>query len=113
MSKNLTAAFMAIMLLAQIGIAQHATVHFNDHGHYEHQHDGFGDSDHQDHKRSATENCEICVITKSLAFGLISDQQTVFTPYIYVHDHVSNHDQIINTFQHASYNPRAPPAILI
>ncbi len=109
MTKNMAATFVAIMLLAQIGIAQHNVVHFTDHGHYEHSHD---DND-GDHKKSASEACQICLLTKSLSLGLAPDYVDLTISVLSAHAALKSHDQIITNHQYAFYTPRAPPIFLI
>lgn len=109
MTKNMAAIFVAIMLLAQIGIAQHNTVHFTDHGHYEHSHDDHDD----DHKKNVSKDCQICLLTKSLAFGLIVPSVDLPAPVLSGYAAVKNPNQIIIRHERTLYNPRAPPAFLI
>lgn len=108
MMKHVSAILMAIMLLAQIGIAQHAVVHFTDHGHYDHS-----QGDHGDHKKNASEDCQICVLTKSLSLGLASEKADLAVHVVAGHAFKKSHDHIVNNHRYALYKPRAPPVFLI
>lgn len=109
MTKSIAAIFVAIMLLAQIGVAQHNAVHFTDHSHYEHNHD-----DHNDeHEKNASENCQICLLTKSLSFALFSDSDSFVISAFLGGDSFCHDDQVITADHCRSYNPRAPPVFLI
>ena len=99
---------MVVMLLAQIGVAQHSSVHFTDHGHYGHNHD-----DHEKHDQNATENCQICLITKSLSFGLASDTTSITLPFIFGEELQKGGDLVFTAHHALLYNPRAPPSPLI
>jgi len=109
MTKNKAAILVAIMLLAQFGIAQHNAVHFTDHGHYEHNHD----DNENDQKKNVSEACQICLLTKSLSFGLIAHQADLPVPVLSGHAAPKSHNKIVANHQDALYNPRAPPAVLI
>lgn len=109
MTKNMAAIFVAIMLLAQIGIAQHNTVHFKDHGHYEHNQKDHGDH----HKKNASESCQICLLAKSLSSGLVATHAEIPAPVLSVHRTLKSRDQIAHNHQYGFYNPRAPPVFLI
>lgn len=100
---------MAVMLLAQISIAQHNSVHFTDHGHYEHNHKDNGDH----HKKNVSEACQICLLVKSLSSGLTPTHAEIPTPALSVNHALKRHDQITNNTQTGFYNPRAPPSFLI
>ena len=108
----MAAIFVAIMLLAQVGIAQHNVVHFTDHGHYEHNHDEHN-GDENERKKTASESCQICLLTKSLSFGLIANHTDLPVSALSSHAALKSHDRILINHQHALYNPRAPPAFLI
>ena len=113
MTKNMAAIFVAIMLLAQIGIAQHNSVHFTDHGHYEYVHDDHNHDNHQDHKKNARETCQICLLAKSLSSGLVATHAEIPAPVLSVHRALKSRDQIAHNYQYGFYNPRAPPVFLI
>ena len=107
MTKYMVAIFAAIMLLAQIGIAQHNAVHFTDHGHYEQN------GNDSDQKQNVSETCQICLLTKSLSFGLIAHHVELPTPVLSSYVALKSHDQIVTSYRRTLYNPRAPPSFLI
>ncbi len=108
MTKNVAATLMAIMLLAQIGLAHHSTVHFTDHSHYEQ-----ADEERNNHGKQAQESCQICLVVKSLSLGLIGDDVSV-SPAVTVNSKIAeNYNNTINRNIRLSYNPRAPPVFLI
>ena len=110
----MSALFVAVMLLAQIGIAQHYTVHFTDHGLYEHHYDDHAEDDtNSDHKKNASEACQICLLTKSLSLGIVPSDVYLSARVISTHTFAKTHDQRNTPAKYASYNPRAPPAFLI
>ena len=107
MTKNVAAIFVAIMLLAQIGIAQHNIVHFTDHGYYEHGRDD------DNHKKNASETCQICLLTKSLSLGLVVYHADLVVPVLSGHVALKNYDNVVNNNQYALYNSRASPALFV
>lgn len=109
MTKNMAAILVAIMLLAQIGIAQHNVVHFTDHGHYEHSHDDQND----DHQKNVSETCQICLLAKSLSFGLLPYSPALNAPVLSSYTVLNSHDQVVAVYKRALYNPRAPPVLLV
>jgi hypothetical protein len=120
MTKSIATVFVTIMLMAQIGVAQHNTVHFSDHGHYqqahlEHDngHDEYDDHHNDDQKKSASDACQICLLAKSLSFACVSADGYVLPPVMAGHRTYKRHDQITLITKVARYNPRAPPSLLI
>ena len=124
MTKHMTVILVAIMLLAQIGVAQHYVVHFTDHGHYEYSyneqgHDDHGhdnthnDNDHEDHRNNSNENCQTCLIAKSLAFSLTGEQNNLSETVASGHSFLQGRNQVISRHQKTLYSPRAPPAFLL
>ena len=109
MTKNMAAVFIAIMMLAQLGLAQHSAVHFNAHGHYEQTQD----NDDSDQNKRVGENCKICLLTKSLSVGLTASQAELPVPSGQVQADFAYNNSTIAQSRAASYNPRAPPAFLI
>jgi|GEM_PF-3801021 len=117
MTKKMSAIFVAIMLFAQIGIAQHNAVHFSghgDHAHYEHSHDEHkhGDND-QDQKKNFSEACQTCLLAKSLSLGLVSYHADLPARVLSKEDFFKSHGRIVINHKRALYNPRAPPFFLI
>lgn len=100
-----------VMLLAQVGVAQHASVHFTDHGHYEHSHDGHDHGD--ENNKTAQENCSICLLTKALGFGIVPEQALVYASLSSDHGLFQGYDLFVSNQQLQPYNPRAPPTFLI
>ncbi len=109
MKKNVAAIFVLIMLLAQIGIAQHNVVHFKGHGHSEHHHDDHND----DHKKNVSETCQTCLLVKSLSFGLVTYHPDLPTPEFVGCAFLNNDNRAPTSNQHALYHARAPPGFLI
>lgn len=113
MTKNIAAIFAAIMLLAQIGIAQHNVGHFTDHGHYEHGLEEHDHEDKKDHKKGVSEACQLCLLTKSLSSGLLSYHADLSVPSFSGHDVFKSRDHVVSNLQTTPYIPRGPPALLI
>lgn len=121
MTNYMAAIFMAIMLLAQIGTAQHSVVHFEDHAHYEYPQDHEGHSGHADHddhegdrqENRASQDCQICLIVKSMSLALNDQNEVLHIFSIYDHSFFTTDDLIISDNQHRLYHARAPPAFLI
>lgn len=109
LTKHATVIAMAILLLAQIGIAQHNVVHFTDHAHYENGHD----HDHGDHKKNTSEPCQICLLVKSLSLGLTSYHAGLSVPVFWEHNTLKSLEQFMVKHQSTRYNPRAPPSLFI
>ncbi len=109
----MAAVLLAIMLFAQIGIAQHSTIHFTDHGHYEQSHGTHDHHDHRENNKNASESCQICVITKSLSLGLIVKNTELKSRALSKHTHVEKHNDIISRSLYKAYNSRAPPTLLV
>ncbi len=110
MKHNVAKLLVTIMLLAQLGLAQHATVHFAVHGHGMEHHHNDGD---QDHRKSADEQCQICLSAKSFSHALASSPQNL--EFIIERTQAvqalapSSYTQIVRT----PYGPRDPPVRLI
>ena len=111
----MAATFVVIMLLAQIGMAQHHVVHVTDHSNYEHyEHYEHGDDDHDgDHHKAARENCQICLLTKSLSLGLAAHHVALAVPVLSGHSVLGSDDHMVINHQYALYNSRAPPVLFI
>ena len=114
-NKQIATILVALMLLAQIAAAQHSSVHcLDDHGHYEQaSHDGHDHDNHEDHQEKVDDHCQICLLTASIHFGLISEQNTLNYAAISSHNFIKNSDQIISDQKYSLHKPRAPPAFLI
>jgi len=108
-TNGMAAAFVAIMLLTQIGIAQHNVVHFTDHAHYEHHHE----DDQDNHERNASEACQTCLLIKLLSSSLISNPSLSPVHTNHVDNITNHHDHVITHTKQKLYNPRAPPSFLI
>jgi len=119
-TKHIAATLMAIMLLTQIGLAQHSAVHFTDYGHYEqgysHNHIHTQD-DHEDHdsehQKNTSESCQICLLSKSIAFSLTTNQADFLKLSLSRYQAVHYAKAFILKRQQVKYNPRAPPVFLI
>jgi hypothetical protein len=110
MTRNFSAILIAILLLAQIGIAQHSTIHFSDHTHYEHANHN---DEHDEHDNELSKECQTCLIIKSLSISLDSNQ-AMLTNIARVDLHfLKIPTQPLKNITLHSYNPRAPPVFLI
>jgi hypothetical protein len=110
-NRTLCLLVLQIMLLAQVFIAQHATVHFMENGptsaaEYIHQ-----DNGHSDHGKSNAD-CQACLVAKSLQNLLTGPAQVITPP--------SLQPDLAAVFPHSLtqkplagyYNARAPPPLL-
>jgi hypothetical protein len=100
---------ITLLLLAQIGVAQHSAVHSDHHdcGHAEHHH---GEHDH-DAPEKAQDKCDVCLSIQSMAFGLITDKSEVEIPYLISQNSSLMLDITYASKDHTPYLSRAPPAI--
>ncbi len=98
-----------LMLGAQIALAQHATVHFTDHGHSaQHHHD-----DNKEGTPQTGELCQICILNKNIAHALTPDafiREVVVTQSAYRVPFAQNH---ITRQASQGYLARGPPLFLI
>ena len=102
------AVLAAVMLLSQVGIAQHNSIYFTDHDHHGHNH-----HDHEKNQEQTKEDCPACLITKSLSLALVVQQTDLFITVTFDHDVLRDYDQILTTYDYSLYAPRAPPTVLI
>lgn len=101
--KYMALIVLAFLVLSQVGIAQHNTVHFTDHAHQQDEHNN----------KQSRETCQICLSAKSFSLGLKTDfiaLTVLFTGHYSVQ--VSS-DIALSNEAISLYNPRAPPAFLI
>lgn len=96
---------MVIMSLAQIGLAQHNSVHVIDH-YYELSHD-----DHRDNKDNTNDDCRICHLTDS--FNGVEYTQNTNAYLLEKSVHTVSFDAPYNQTAYFSYRSRAPPSFLI
>ena len=110
-----------IMLLAQLGVAQHSAVHFTEHSHsigiqsnHDNHHDhGDHHNDHDNNEEHANLECEICAITQSLSLALIN-KHSFSTQLVAISYSLPKTDSYIAGIKHEElYSPRAPPLLLI
>lgn len=122
--RRLCAIIVALMLLTQLGIAQHSTVHFLDHVHYakitdkgvdSHAHH-HADEHHDDDGQSGSlteEFCDLCLIVKSLSVAISwvqTDLNWAFGAYSFFD---ADDSAVIRSEVYYAYNSRAPPTFLI
>jgi hypothetical protein len=110
MTKHIAATLLAVMLLAQVGVAQHRSVHFTDHSHYEHHQNKDYDSNHN---KQSEEICQICLSSQILSMGLIDFQIYLPEPVAFWDDLPQSEAYVLKKTPDAPYNPRAPPIFLI
>ena len=109
--KNIAAFLVSIMLLTQIGIAQHNVIHLADHVSYNSAHDHHDhDHDNQTHSQNL---CEICLVSQSFSFGLVSDYRSVLFGVVTKEIFVPHSERVATKTKNLTYNPRAPPHFLI
>ena len=107
--KYIKLLLILLMLGAQLALAQHATVHFTDHGHIETHHD------HSDHGGTpkAGELCQICVFAKSFANTAIPDGVLIPAALMDSSYHVPPAQNHITRQASHGYLARGPPSFLI
>lgn len=118
MTRRIAATLVAIMLLAQIGIAQHNLVHFVEHTHdthvqKAHSHTSPAHQDQKNHKKNVSEACQTCLMIKSLNMALVTNAVNIAVPTFLRTSDTSRDIQITDKTQIGFYNPRAPPFFLI
>lgn len=115
MKHKISAFLLTIMLLAQIGLAQHASVHFLEPGQQshttQHQLDPHG-NDQEPHKK-ASDSCQICISAKVFSHGLTSSTAIILPISLFSETVISSTDQITGDITYLSAQPRGPPALLI
>jgi hypothetical protein len=101
--------FMILLLLgAQLALAQHASVHFTDHGHETHH-----EHEEAEDERYADELCQICIFSKGLTSGLPLDGSYVTTLLARTSYKVPFAQNYITQQASSGYLARGPPSFLI
>ncbi len=103
---------LLVMMMAQVGLAQHATVHFTDHSHIDYHHNDGNDGDQDQHKNT-DEACQICLSAKAFSHGLLGDQDSALIAIAYTQTIAVQAGQHYRQIKRGLYNPRAPPTFLI
>lgn len=106
--KTLAPVFIVLMLLAQLALAQHATVHFQEDQYASHQQHGDNGSGEPDKSKL----CQICITAKQL-HDIFSHADFVLLALVLAYALSLLPERITRT--HAvtsSYSARAPPILL-
>lgn len=113
-----TTCLIIALLLAQVGLAQHAPVHVFEHvfdhnqSTVQHYHDTDHDTDHHP-ENSAKEQCQLCLSSKIFSHAvIISAEPVVFTGYFAV-QMLGQTEILTGQNTHIPYAPRGPPYFLI
>ena len=111
MRRDIAKFLLFCLLLAQIGLAEHSSVHVAAHIYAGQQHEDDGNHGKPHHK--ANELCQICLGAQLFSHAVLS-QQTLLPP---ASDHISFifpfTDQVSQTYIDLSNRPRGPPFSLI
>lgn len=117
--KHLYLLLILLMLGAQIGLAQHATVHFTDHGHISHaehhDHDDHGVHEEPDGNTApeTAELCQICIFAKSLSYSFAPEDITLPVTLTAHSDTPLLSQNCPSQESRHRYLARAPPAFLV
>jgi len=102
--KNISLLLIMLLLGAQLALAQHATVHFTDHGGIHHQHDN--DSP------QVNELCQLCIFAKGFAHGLSPDDAVLHADFLISSYRVPVAHNYLKRQESQGYLSRGPPAFL-
>ena len=112
---------MAIMLLVQLGVAQHSAVHFAEHfdstsiesNHSDHHDHGDHHNDRDNNEEHTSLECDICLMAQSLSLAFIN-KHSFLTRLVVANHAPPKTDSYIARVKHGEfYSPRAPPLLLI
>jgi hypothetical protein len=98
-------SLLLVMLLAQLTLAQHYTVHDHDISSPFHQ-------EHDDNTPTTGEKCQIFIFAKGLSNSLISQAVEISSPYIQPLKLIITAQTFIIRNETSDYQARAPPRFL-